>query len=62
MPRTATASVVTRTELLEFLRPRHHALLMTGRSDGSPQLSPVSAGVDGEGRVVIATTRNGPRP
>jgi len=55
MPRTATADQVGREELLAFLRPRHHALLMTHRRDGSPQLSPVTAGVDTEGRVVIAT-------
>ncbi|MCU1592861.1 MAG: ATP/GTP-binding protein [Frankiales bacterium] len=55
MPRTATADTVSRSELLEFLRPRHHVLLMTTRADGSAQLSPVSAGIDGEGRVVIAT-------
>lgn len=28
---------------------------MTRRRDGSPQLSPVAAGVDSEGRVVVAT-------
>ncbi len=55
MPRTATADHVSREELLAFLRPRHHALLLTRRRDGSPQLSPVSAGVDAEGRVVVAT-------
>ena len=55
MPRTATADRVPREQLLAFLRPRHHALLMTRRADGSPQLSPVSAGVDREGRVVVAT-------
>jgi PPOX class probable F420-dependent enzyme len=55
MPRTARADRVHRDELLEFLRPRHHVLLMTRRQDGSAQLSPVSAGVDPEGRVVIAT-------
>ena len=55
MPRTATADSVDRDQLLEFLRPRHHVILMTRKQDGSPQLSPVSAGVDGEGRVVIAT-------
>ena len=55
MPRTATADRVSREQLLEFLRPRHHALLLTRRRDGEPQLSPVSAGVDGEGRVVVAT-------
>ena len=55
MPRTATADRVSRDELLAFLRPRHHALLMTRRRDGEPQLSPVAAGIDAEGRVVIAT-------
>lgn len=55
MPRTATADTVSREELLAFLRPRHHVLLMTRRRDGEPQLSPVSAGVDDAGRVVIAT-------
>jgi len=55
MPKTATADTVSRDELLEFLRPRHHVLLLTHRADGTPQMSPVSAGVDGQGRVVIAT-------
>jgi PPOX class probable F420-dependent enzyme len=41
--------------LLEFLRPRHRALLLTRRSDGAPQASPVSCGVDGEGRIVVST-------
>ncbi len=55
MPRTATADQVSRDELVAFLRPRHKALLLTRRRDGSPQLSPVSAGVDEQGRVVVAT-------
>lgn len=55
MPRTATVKRVSREQLLDFLRPRHHALLLTRRNDGEPQLSPVSAGVDLQGRVVIAT-------
>ena len=55
MPRTATADRVARDELLAFLRPRHRALLMTRRADGEPQLSPVTCGVDAEGRVVVAT-------
>ena len=55
MPKTATADRVDREGLLAFLRPRHKALLMTRRADGSPQLSPVTCGVDGEGRVVIST-------
>ncbi len=30
-------------------------MLVTTRSDGGPQLSPVTYGVDGEGRVVVST-------
>ena len=55
MPRTATADTVTREQLLAFLRPRSHALLATRRRDGGPQLSPVAAGVDAEGRVLVST-------
>ena len=55
MPRTATADRVDRDELLAFLRPRHKALLLTHRGDGSAQLSPVTCGVDGEGRIVVST-------
>ena len=55
MPRIATAEPASRAQLLEFLRLRHRALLMTRRADTGPQLSPVSAGVDTDGRVVIAT-------
>src|SRR3954463_10393107 len=55
MPKTATADRVDRDALLAFLRPRHKALLLTHRGDGSPQLSPVTCGVDGQGRVVVST-------
>ena len=51
----ATADAVDHSALLEFLRPRHRMLLVTQRRDGSPQLSPVTGGVDDEGRIVIAT-------
>jgi PPOX class probable F420-dependent enzyme len=54
-PSTARDLVVDRDSLLEFLRPRHHAILVTTRRDGSPQLSPVTMGVDAEGRIVVAT-------
>jgi PPOX class probable F420-dependent enzyme len=54
-PSIATTTTVDRAELLEFLRPRHHALLVTPRRDGRPQVSPVSCGVDAEGRVVVST-------
>lgn len=55
MPRFATADRVDRSALLEFLRPRHRALLITTRSDGRPQVSPLTCGVDTEGRVVMST-------
>ncbi len=40
---------------LEFLQANHRAVLATRRADGRPQLSPVMAGVDGEGYVVISS-------
>ena len=52
---TATNRHVDRDELLEFLRPRHHVILSTTRADGTPQSSPVSAGIDDAGRLVVAT-------
>ncbi|AGZ43675.1 PPOX class F420-dependent oxidoreductase [Actinoplanes friuliensis] len=56
MARTvATNTPVGREELLEFLRPRHQAILMTTRKDGRPQASPNTCGVDTEGRIVIST-------
>ena len=51
----ATADRVDRSELLEFVRPRHRMTLLTHRRDGSPQLSPVTGGVDDAGRIVIAS-------
>ncbi|WP_116044543.1 PPOX class F420-dependent oxidoreductase [Amycolatopsis palatopharyngis] len=54
-PNIATTDRVGRAELLEFLRDRHRSILSTSRADGRPQLSPVTNGVDSEGRIVIAT-------
>ncbi|UXA13383.1 PPOX class F420-dependent oxidoreductase [Mycobacterium sp. SMC-8] len=51
----ATADVVTLPELLDFIGPRHRMILTTFRADGSLQSSPVSGGVDSEGRIVIAS-------
>ncbi|MDG9675213.1 PPOX class F420-dependent oxidoreductase [Micromonospora sp. DH14] len=51
----ATNTRIDRDGLLDFLRPRHRVLLMTTRADGRPQSSPVSAGVDGQGRLVVST-------
>jgi PPOX class probable F420-dependent enzyme len=55
MPKTATADQVDRDALLAFLRPRHKAVLVTRRGNGAPQLSPVTYGVDVEGRIVVST-------
>jgi PPOX class probable F420-dependent enzyme len=39
----------------EFIRTHHQAVMLTYRSDGSPQLSPVACGVDDAGNVVVST-------
>ncbi|CAN3131499.1 TIGR03618 family F420-dependent PPOX class oxidoreductase [Mycobacterium sp. smrl_JER01] len=51
----ATAEVVTLPELLDFIRPRHRMVLTTFRAGESLQSSPVTGGVDADGRIVIAT-------
>ncbi len=68
MPRPiATSTTVDLAGLLDFVRPRHHMLLVTARADGRPQVSPVSGGVDPAGRIVVSTypgrakTRNAER-
>ena len=38
-----------------FLRAHHRAVLATSRSDGRPQLSPVTCTVDDENRVLVST-------
>lgn len=55
MPTIATARHVELPELLDFLRPRHRGVLTTTRSSGGPQLSPVTCGVDPDGRIVVST-------
>ena len=54
-PKIATARTVDRAALLEFLRTRHRGMLATTRRDGRPQLSPVTCGVDADGRIVAST-------
>jgi len=51
----AVNTAVTLDELLDFVRSRHHAVVITSRADGQPQASPVTCGVDAEDRIVIAT-------
>jgi PPOX class probable F420-dependent enzyme len=55
VPRIATSDRVDKAALADFVRPRHHAILVTTRADGTPQLSPVTCGLDTENRVVIST-------
>ena len=56
MPRSvATTTSVELDVLLEFVRPRHHMLLITYRADGTPQASPVTGGVDADGRIVVSS-------
>ena len=56
MPRTvATTTHLGREQMLDFIRPRHRMILLTTRTDRSPQASPVTGGVDDAGRIVITT-------
>jgi PPOX class probable F420-dependent enzyme len=38
-----------------FIKGNHRAVMMTYRQDGRPQLSPMLAGVDAAGRVIVST-------
>ena len=51
----ATSTVVSRGDLIDFIKVRHQAIVITTRKDGGPQASPVTCGVDDQGRIVIAT-------
>jgi PPOX class probable F420-dependent enzyme len=56
MARTlACDTPVDRTGLEEFIRPRHRAILSTQRGDGSPQMSPITMGVDPDGDILVAS-------
>lgn len=44
-----------RPEALDFISQNHRAVLVTHRSDGGLQSSPVTVGVDDEGSVVISS-------
>lgn len=52
---TATEKTVDIEGLLDFVRPRHQWILATVRTDGRPQMSPVTGGVNSEGRLVVST-------
>jgi PPOX class probable F420-dependent enzyme len=53
--RTARDQTVTRAELLDFVRPQHDGILLTTRSSGRPQMSPLTIGVDSSERIVAAS-------
>lgn len=53
--RIATTDRVGRAELVAFLRANRRAVLLTRRASGAPQMSPVTYGVDADGRVVVST-------
>ncbi len=54
----ATADRIDRAALLEFVRPRHQMILLTTRADGRPQMSPVTGGLDGGGRIIVSSYPN----
>ncbi|HSK95752.1 MAG TPA: PPOX class F420-dependent oxidoreductase, partial [Euzebyales bacterium] len=56
MARTiATTTQVSREGMLDFARTRHHVVLSTVKRDGGPQLSPVTAGIGPDGRLLVAS-------
>ena len=55
MASIATNRYVDRDDLLEFIRPRHHGVLLTKRRDGWPQSSLVTMGVGDDGQILVST-------
>jgi PPOX class probable F420-dependent enzyme len=53
--REETIVAVDATTAQEFLRTNHRAVMATFRRDGRPAVSPVTAGIDEQGRVVVST-------
>jgi PPOX class probable F420-dependent enzyme len=39
----------------QFLRTNHRAVMATTRADGSTQMSPITVGVDPEGRAIVSS-------
>ena len=39
----------------DFVEANHRGVLLTYRSDGSPQMSPVIAGIDDDGHVIVSS-------
>ena len=43
------------SQAVDFMRTNHRAVLHTFRADGGPQLSPVTVGVDDQGRPIVSS-------
>lgn len=39
----------------QFLRSNHQAVMATTRADGSTQMSPITVGIDAEGRAIVSS-------
>jgi len=50
--------MLTIDEVRNFLVDNHNAVLVARKRNGSPQITLVTAGVDGEGRVTISARKN----
>ena len=46
---------ITIASAKEFLKQHHHGVLATRRKDSSLQMSPITTGLDSEGRVIISS-------
>ncbi|HWC13886.1 MAG TPA: PPOX class F420-dependent oxidoreductase [Actinomycetota bacterium] len=46
---------MTRDEAIAFIRDNHRAVLVTRRSSGSLQTSPITIGVDDDGHAVVSS-------
>lgn len=55
MAEIATNRSVDRPQLEEFIRPRHHGVLLATRRDGRPQASLVTMGLDADGGIVVSS-------
>ena len=51
----ATETIVGLDGLSEFLRDKHRWIIATTRADGRPQMSMVTGGMTGSGRLAIST-------
>src|SRR5690606_20307609 len=58
LPSTAPDRTMTAMDLdraRAFVARNHNAVMLTRHADGRPQMSPVTVGVDAEGRLVVSS-------